>query len=628
MAYVIEPWDGLELDLSDGPYTVPSPLAIELEFVWFSYPPLPWVTPSIKVEYSAPISTASAAHGINRLWLTAAETADDIRTINWGDGAGANWNPRIKLTAAEVADKNISSLFNAGNAVSTNVRITWQSSGAADNSRQMVWQGAVVKDRHGYVSAWIMNSRFVDRNQPLNWFSVNVSGSLYDDTAALLATLNTDSPIAVNLEVNAPSIWNQNPSRIRLEFGYIKPRRPSVPHDITKRITARKAAARDNRRLIPWGVGSSIWKDWNLPYPVDSGPPIPPDPVDPPIRKIVYITMNTLSVVDTETNSPLDIQNVNISLDIDSFSWKFSGTVFGQATLDLIKPDSEGMKDIRVTINSHEWIFSIESYTSDEKFPTQKFNVSGISRTQYMAAPYAPIGSFTNSSAMTAAQACEAVLTDTGFTLDWPTGDDEDLPDWTLLTGSLSYRDKSPAQVIAQIVSAAGGVMIPAMASDSWTIQPRYKTSPWHWETLTPDAAIYIGMVRSRSAKYEPGQAYDACYVSGINQGVAVDVQLTGSGGLNPMPDIFDDLITATAPAICRGRNELAAAGNKVVETLSVIIPESGAAPGILVPGMIVAVTHDEPVKDYIALVLANSISVQRAGAAEIYQNVTLERSV
>jgi hypothetical protein len=169
--------------------------------------------------------------------------------------------------------------------------------------------------------------------------------------------------------------------------------------------------------------------------------------------------------------------------------------------------------------------------------------------------------------------------------------------------------------------------MIPSMAADSWTIQPRYKTSPWHWDSVTPDAAIYIGMVRSRSAQFEPSQAYDACYVSGVNQGIAVDVQRTGSGGLNPMPDIFDDLITDSQPAISRGRNELAATGNKVVETLSVMIPEAGAAPGIIKPGMIVSVTYDDPLKDYIALVLSTSISVQRAGGAEIYQNVTLERS-
>ena len=42
---------------------------------------------------------------------------------------------------------------------------------------------------------------------------------------------------------------------------------------------------------------------------------------------------------------------------------------------------------------------------------------------------------------------------------------------------------------------------------------------------------------------------------------------------------------------------------------------------------MMVKVMHDDPLLDYMALVLAVSISVQKAGGAEIYQSVTLERS-
>ncbi len=237
------------------------------------------------------------------------------------------------------------------------------------------------------------------------------------------------------------------------------------------------------------------------------------------------------------------------------------------------------MKDIAVTINGHSWTFSIERYTSDERFPTSKFTISGVSRTQYMAAPFAPTRSYTNASATTAAQAANAELQNTGFTLSWPTGADKDLPDWPIPAGALSFQDKPPAQVVAQIVKAAGGVMVPHRNNDAWTIQPRYTVPPWQWDTAQPDQAIYIGMIRSRSAQFEAAQAYDACYVSGVNQGVAVEVQRDGSGGQNPMPDIFDDLITDPQPAISRGRNELAATGNKVVESLSVIIPENGAAP-------------------------------------------------
>jgi hypothetical protein len=93
------------------------------------------------------------------------------------------------------------------------------------------------------------------------------------------------------------------------------------------------------------------------------------------------------------------------------------------------------------------------------------------------------------------------------------------------------------------------------------------------------------------------------------------------------MPDIYDDLITDAQPAISRGKVELSAAGNKVIETLSVLIPENAAAPGIITPGQIAKIIHDDAEQDYFALVLSTRISVQHAGAAEIYQSVTLERA-
>lgn len=626
MAYIIEPWNGIALNLSDGPFTQSNPLAIDLDFLWISYPPFPWFNPSITVEYLAPMFAASTANSTGHLQQTAAIKADNSQFVLWGNAGATQHSSRIRFHVANTSDCASIAMWTLADIAESQQTMHWGYTATADQQHTVVWGVAQPSDRRDFVSSWVMNTRYRDRIANMDWFSVNLNGFVYDDSTAMLALLNTDAPLAINLDFSGVPNTLGSATKIRLQFGYVKPKRPSVPHDITRHLTARKATPRDTGRLIPWGAGTSVWNNWNLPYPIDTGPPIPPDPVDPPIRKIVYLIMNTLQITDVATGTPLDIQGVNISVDIDSLSWKFSGTVYGQGTLDLVRPDESGMKDIRVVINTHEWVFSIERYTSDEKFPTTKFSISGVSRTQYMAAPFAPVRSYTNSSATTAAQAANAELENTGFALVWPTAGDGDLPDWIIPAGALSYRDKTPAQVVAQIVTTAGGVMIPAMDADTWTIQPRYKTSPWNWDTVAPDAAIYIGMVRSRSARYEPAPAYDSCFVSGVSQGVSVDVQRAGSGGLNPMPDVLDDLITAAAPAISRGRNELAATGNKVVETLSVLIPEQGAAPGVLRPGQIVSVTHDNPDSDYVGLVIANSISVQKAGGAEIYQSVTLER--
>lgn len=631
MTYIIEPATSVRLEGSRQPYAPPiNPVALVLEFVVGDYPPLPWVKPSLVIEYRAPMGRASVSHNDRALTITPATPADDERGAHWITAIRADLERGARFEDADHRDAATAGSWGEADAVHQVHSSDWLQSSPVDRFHVNAWGTAYATDRTDYVSQWIMKTAARDSLIANPWYTVNLTGSVYVDSGFVVEYLNRDT--ATTISLNAPPepfTVPDNPAAVLLQVVTIAPElrdRPIVPHDKTMRVTARQANDRDTDKRIPWGTGQSVWQDWNLPYPVEDNDEPPPEPTDPPERRTVYLIMNTLSVIDVATGTPLDVQDVRISLDIDSISWKFSGTVYGQGSLDLVRPDEGGMKDIIVTINGHAWTFAIERYTSDERFPTSKFGITGVSRTQYMAAPFAPTRSYTNASATTAAQAATAELENTGFTLTWPTGGDKDLPSWPIPAGALSFRDKSPAQVIAQIVTAAGGIMVPHRNNDAWTIQPRYTTPPWQWDSVQPDTAIYIGMIRSRSAQFEPAQAYDACFVSGINQGVSVDVQLTGSGGLNPMPDVFDDLITDAQAAISRGRNELAATGNKVIETLSVLIPESGKAPGILVPGQIIRITHDDEAKDYTGLVLANSISVQRAGGAEIFQSVTLER--
>lgn len=629
MTYILEQWDSVELSLQYGPYAVPvDSLLLALEFVGGSvpYPPLPWATPTLSTEYSALMQTAGRSETTLVALLIKADVADAANDAVWGKATRSDFDIGISQEEAGHVDAGTTGIWGAAKSLQREQSYAWQVSGFRDRNNVQSWNEGTRKDRPNFISSWIMKTPARDIAPSLPWLSVNLSGTPYDDLAARLALLNTDTALTVSLDAPA-QIVRARSGPVNLAFGFVAPERPIVPHDIPKRLTARQANERDALKHIPWGDGESVWQDWNLPYPVDDSEEPEPEPVEEPPRKAVYRIMNTLQIRDIATDTPLAIQNVNISLDIDSISWKFTGSVFGRGSLDLIQPDGDGMKDISVLINGHQWIFAIEKYSSDEKFPTTIFNIEGVSRTQYMAADYAPARSYTNAIATTAAQAATAELLDTGFALTWDTGGDEDLPDWNIPEGALSFRDKSPAQVIGQIVTAAGGVMIPNMASDGWTIQPRYKVAPWDWHAATPDVIVYIGMVTARSAQYEPAPAFDSCFVSGVNQGVSVDVQRTGSGGLNPMPDIFDDLITDAQAAISRGRAELSGAGNKVVQTLRIPVPEDEGAPGILIPGMIAKITHDDSDLDYFALVLSTSIGLQKSGGAEVYQSVTLERT-
>jgi len=583
--------------------------------------------PTLVVEYTAPLRTAGAAGTGWIVPITAAETKDAETASPWQAASAADLCIAARYEDSDHKDREPAIAWGDADPQATHNAIAWAFPPALDRKRRIDWGTAVPKDNGDYGVAWIMNPAFRDKMPDLPWYSTNLYGAVYDDEAARRALQNTDSATTVTLFGSGEPFDVEAPTDVLLRFGYQVPDRPSVPHDVTTRITARQATERDNRRRLPWGDGESVWRNYNLPYPVeDNNVPNPNDPAEQPEIRVVYLTMNTLQIIDVETSTPLKIQDVRISLDIDSLSWQFSGTLHGAGSLALVRPDGAGMKDISVTINTHAWVFTIERYTSDEQFPTHKFQISGVSRTQYMAAPFAPSRSYTNAIATTAAQAATAELQNTGFTLSWPTGGARDLPDWPIPIGALSFRDKSPAQVVAQIVKTAGGVMVPTADADEWKIQPRYPVPPWDWAGAAPDAIIYIGMVRSRSAQYEPAPAFDGCYVSGVNQGVAVEVQRQGSGGLNPMPDIYEELITDPQAAIYRGIAELSATGNKVVETLKIIIPELGAAPGVIKPGQIVQVQHDNPAEDYKALCLSVSLAAKKAGGAEVYQSVTLER--
>ncbi|NKI17444.1 hypothetical protein HCU74_08440 [Spongiibacter sp. KMU-166] len=628
MGYTVESWNSVTLALRDGPFVVPAdPTTVDLDFIdAVTYPPLPWASPSIWQAISAPLLKASDDDGATAMPLTRAEAADTSTRVEWGIAGASFADVAASFGKPSVQDVPLLLPWAGAFALAAPYQSPWGKPVNVDSQAAPLWEAATPKDRWGYSAAWV-TSTSADQVQGAGWHTVNLLGEIYDDDALRDARLNTDTALAITLDFKEGSYKPPKATLIALELAYTPPIRPIVPHDVATHLTARQASPHDDQRRIPWGDGDTLWRNVNLPYPVEPNLPPPPAPGIPPEIKLVYQQMNTLQITDIATGTPLDIRDVTLSLDIDSLSWKFTGTVYGQGTLDLVKPDSQGMKEISVTINGHGWLFMIDRYTSDERFPTKKFQLSGLSRTQYMSAPFAPTRSYTNTSATTAAQAAAQELSNTGFTLNWPTSGDTALPDWPIPAGALSYRESSPAQVIAKIVTAAGGVMVPSRNADSWDIQPRYKTPPWQWASVTPDAIIYVGMLRSRSGQYEPGQQYDACYVSGINVGEAVDVHRAGSGGLNPMPDVYDDLITDAQAAISRGKAELSGAGSKVIETLSTIIPENAGAPGILTPGQIAKITHDDPADDYFGLVVSNHIAVQRAGAAEIYQSVTLERS-
>ncbi|MFK0571589.1 hypothetical protein, partial [Endozoicomonas sp.] len=56
-------------------------------------------------------------------------------------------------------------------------------------------------------------------------------------------------------------------------------------------------------------------------------------------KRASYLLMNIVTTVALPARTPIELPNLEISLDIDSFSWSFTGQLWGASNLALIEPD-------------------------------------------------------------------------------------------------------------------------------------------------------------------------------------------------------------------------------------------------------------------------------------------------
>lgn len=410
---------------------------------------------------------------------------------------------------------------------------------------------------------------------------------------------------------------------------------PAVYFNLGERSVNRAIQPRDSRHhsafssnriqdepvILPWGPGRKAKDDGiKSQYGGEIDVIEKPKPEQPEIRES-YLLMNTISVVTLPDRTPIELSNMDISLDIDSFSWSLSGELWGASSLALVEPNQDGPKQIEVDINGWKWVFIIERYTGSRVFGKEQYTIYGTTRTQLLAAPYAPQRSKSNSSNVNAKQAITEELANTGFTALYPELDDYSTPDWIIPGGSFSYQSETAMTVIARLASTAGAVVIPSRDADQLNIKPRYPASPWSWDSATMDKIIPASMVIGLSASWRPEPEYNAVYVSGTHAGVAVNVKRQGTAGDNPAPDILEDWLTETQVNTERGRNELAKGGHQSITTLEMPLTDSNTAPGLIEPGQLVEV-QDVP-GNWRALCLSSSITTRQG---IVSQSIELER--
>ena len=173
-------------------------------------------------------------------------------------------------------------------------------------------------------------------------------------------------------------------------------------------------------------------------------------------------------------------------------------------------------------------------------------------------------------------------------------------------------------------------MVVPDREQDILHIKHRYKlVGPWAYASLpieSVDAIIANTMTTSYASHWEPQPEYNAVLVSGITDGVAIDVVRQGTAGDKPAPDIFDDLNVESSQCRERGLASIAAGGNQEIVTIETVLPTSGS-PGLIEPAMLVELRDTiEPANTWRGNALGVSISVGQPGTGRVTQTVKIER--
>lgn len=376
------------------------------------------------------------------------------------------------------------------------------------------------------------------------------------------------------------------------------------------------ASPKKGAASVPWGGGFGVWGvDTPLEWTSDTSPiPDKEPPPSPEIREVYDDMATDLTVTDVSTGTPLAIEGVTMSLDIDSFAWSFSGAALNRSSLDLAMPG----KTIKVATMGYEWVFLIGSYAKTGGFAAE-WRLQGASVSRSLDAPWASRDTHTESSATSWRQALESLLPG-GWIVNYEKSTDYPLP-----AGAWSYSDKTPREAISELLEAVGAVVVPGMSGTVLNIQPRHKYAPWeYWlETTEPDAILHEAMVLAESGEYRPGATNNGQVVSGTNRhGVIVEAVRSGTDGQPFASDFYHDLVTDVAAATQKAKSTAAASGDKMLVTLETVITDEQASPGVIVPGMLVEVQEHGGAWRGTCLF----VRISGAGLPEITQTVIIER--
>lgn len=342
--------------------------------------------------------------------------------------------------------------------------------------------------------------------------------------------------------------------------------------------------------------------------------PPPPDgePVVVPVRR-VYFVINNVTLYRVSDGAPVPVFNLSLSLDASSWAWGFDAVLPAKAEA-MVAGSASGPVELVASVNGTPFRVLAESISRERIFGDASIRISGRGRNAVLAAPYAPVMTFSNTEGRTARQLMDDVLTVNGIPLGWAV--DWGLSDWNVPAGAFAQQG-SWIDVLTAIAGAAGGYLIPHPSAQTIRVRHRYPLAPWDWGTVTPDFVLPVDAVSRESLRWLEKPAYNRVFVSGQDVGVLGQVTRAGTAGEVLAPMVVDPLITEAAVARQRGIAVLADTGHQLEVSLRLPVL---ASTGIIEPGAFVEYQDGSVTR--LGIVRATQVE---AGMPEVWQTLGVQ---
>ncbi|KPF70280.1 hypothetical protein IP84_00475 [beta proteobacterium AAP99] len=342
--------------------------------------------------------------------------------------------------------------------------------------------------------------------------------------------------------------------------------------------------------------------------------PPPPDgePVVVPVRR-VYFVINNVTLYRVSDGAPVPVFNLSLSLDASSWAWGFDAVLPAKAEA-LVAGSASGPVELVASVNGTPFRVLAESISRERIFGDASIRISGRGRNAVLAAPYAPVMTFSNTEGRTARQLMDDVLTVNGIPLGWAV--DWGLTDWNVPANAFAQQG-SWIDALTAIAGAAGGYLIPHPSAQSIRVRHRYPVAPWEWSTVTPDFVLPVDAVARESLRWLEKPAYNRVFVSGQDVGVLGQVTRAGTAGDVLAPMVVDPLITEAAAARQRGIAVLADTGHQLEVSLRLPVL---AETGIIEPGAFVEYQDGSITR--LGIVRATRVE---AGMPEVWQTLGVQ---